>query len=81
MISMRPKSTTADLPSSYDVKVHLHNEFVKYMKDLKESIIVSGFYERLFELIETYLDRRHLEKSQSLEMDGRQIQQSRVFKG
>ena len=43
MISMRPKSTTADLPSTHDVKVHLHNEFVKYMKDLKESIIVSGF--------------------------------------
>jgi len=37
---MRPKSTTLDLPSSYDVKVHLHNQFVKYMKSLKEDIAV-----------------------------------------
>jgi hypothetical protein len=40
---MRPKSTTHDLPSSYDVKVHIHNEFVKYMKGLKEEIRVSNF--------------------------------------
>jgi len=38
---MRPKSTTADLPSTYDVKVNLHNQFVKHMKTLKEEIIVS----------------------------------------
>jgi hypothetical protein len=33
---------TADFPSSYDVKVHLHNEFVQHMKGLKEAIMVSA---------------------------------------
>jgi len=37
---MRPKSTTVDLPSSYDAKVHLHNEFVKHMQSLKEEITI-----------------------------------------
>ena len=41
LASIRPKSTTADFPSSYDVKVHLHNEFVQHMKGLKEAITVS----------------------------------------
>jgi hypothetical protein len=41
---MRPKSTTGDFPSSYDVKVHLHNEFVQHMKGLKEAITVSAFH-------------------------------------
>ncbi|KAF8198601.1 hypothetical protein BJ912DRAFT_801757, partial [Pholiota molesta] len=40
LIAMRPKTTTADLPSSYDVKVYLHNEFVKYISELKKSIMV-----------------------------------------
>jgi hypothetical protein len=35
---MRPRSTTSDLPSTHDVKVYLHNEFVKHMKDLKDEI-------------------------------------------
>ncbi|KAF8952934.1 hypothetical protein BDZ97DRAFT_1648286, partial [Flammula alnicola] len=43
LVSMRPKSTMADLPSSYDVKVYLHNQFVRHMKELKESITVSRF--------------------------------------
>ena len=38
---MRPKSTTADLPTTYDVKVNLHNRFVEHIKTLKEEIIVS----------------------------------------
>jgi hypothetical protein len=37
---MRPKSTTKDLASSHEVKAHIHNGFVKYMKDLKEEITV-----------------------------------------
>ena len=41
LVSMRPKSTSADLPSSYDVGIHIHNAFVKHMKDLKETIVVS----------------------------------------
>jgi hypothetical protein len=44
LVSMRPKSTKLDLPSSYDVKVYLHNEFVKHMKNLKEEITVSPFF-------------------------------------
>ncbi len=39
---MRPKSTPSDLPSSYDVSVHIHNQFVKHMKELKEEIQVSS---------------------------------------
>jgi len=41
LVAMRPKSTTSDLPSLYDVKVFLHNAFVKHISDLKESIMVS----------------------------------------
>ncbi|KAF8971661.1 hypothetical protein BDZ97DRAFT_1650849, partial [Flammula alnicola] len=41
LVSMRPKSTTFDLPSSYDVKVYLHNQFVKHMTELKATITVS----------------------------------------
>jgi hypothetical protein len=38
---MRPKSTTSDLPTSYDVKTHLHNQFTKHMKSLKKEITIS----------------------------------------
>ena len=41
LVAMRLKSTTSDLPSSYDVMVFLHNAFVKRISDLKESIMVS----------------------------------------
>jgi hypothetical protein len=44
LVSMRPILTNSDLPSTYNVKIHLHNQFVKHMKKLKEEIIVSdGF--------------------------------------
>ena len=43
LISMRPKSMNLDLPSSHNVKVHLH-EFVKDIKKLKEEINVSPFF-------------------------------------
>jgi hypothetical protein len=39
---MRPKSTKADLPSSYDIKNHLHEQFIARLKELKGSIAVSG---------------------------------------
>src|SRR5271155_3529317 len=38
---MRPRSTISDLPSTHDVKVHLHNEFVKHIKSLKAAITIS----------------------------------------
>jgi hypothetical protein len=40
---MRPKSTNADLPTAYDVKVHIHNEFTKHMQQVKADIKVSHF--------------------------------------
>ena len=40
---MRPKSTLLDLPSSYDVKLYIHNQFVKHIKCLKEEITVREF--------------------------------------
>jgi hypothetical protein len=42
LVAMRPKSTTKDLASSHEVQAHIHNGFVKYMKDLKEEIRVSS---------------------------------------
>ena len=42
LASMRPKLMTTDFPSSYNVKVHLYNEFVQHMKGLKEAIMVSA---------------------------------------
>jgi hypothetical protein len=42
LIAMRPKSTTSDLPTTYDVKVFLHNAFVKHMTKVKEEITVSN---------------------------------------
>ncbi|KIM37620.1 hypothetical protein M413DRAFT_77022, partial [Hebeloma cylindrosporum] len=46
LVAMRPKSSTADLPSAYDVTVYLHNAFVKHMKELKEEIMVRFFFLR-----------------------------------
>ncbi|KIJ93263.1 hypothetical protein K443DRAFT_112306 [Laccaria amethystina LaAM-08-1] len=55
LVSMRPKSTTTDLPSSYDVKVYLHNKFVQRIVELEEEIKVSNSSIRLngFEYIRT----------------------------
>ena len=38
---MRPKSTSHNLLSSYNVKVQLHNKFVKHIGELKDAISVS----------------------------------------
>jgi hypothetical protein len=38
---MRRKSTKKDLPSTHDVSVYIHNEFVKWLEDLKGKILVS----------------------------------------
>ncbi|KAF8797345.1 hypothetical protein BYT27DRAFT_7125849 [Phlegmacium glaucopus] len=34
LVSMRPKLTSSDLPTSYNVKLHVHNEFVKWINQL-----------------------------------------------
>jgi hypothetical protein len=72
---MRPKSTDSDLPSSHDIKVHLHNEFVKHMKELKEEIKVSFFSLQNARNFNLHILRRLLEKYPSPKMDGQQIQQ------
>ncbi|KAF8152416.1 hypothetical protein B0H34DRAFT_663562, partial [Crassisporium funariophilum] len=41
LISIKPKSTLLDLPNTHSVKVYLHNEFVRHMRDLKAQITVS----------------------------------------
>jgi hypothetical protein len=41
LVSMRPKTKLAELPSSHDVGVYIHNECVKWLKQLKEDITVS----------------------------------------
>lgn len=40
LVSMRPKSTSSDLPTSYEAKLHIHNEFVKQIKQLELDIAV-----------------------------------------
>jgi hypothetical protein len=41
LIAMRPKTTKKDLPSTHDLVVHIHNEFVAWMKKLKDDILVN----------------------------------------
>lgn len=63
LVSMRPKSTTSDLPTSYDVKIHIHNEFVKQIKQLGLDIAVSLEICQFEKLLTTYPSRRPQEKS------------------
>jgi hypothetical protein len=72
---MRPKSMDSDLPSSHDLKVHLHNEFVKHMKELKEEIKVSFFFSTKCKELLLHILRWLLEKYPSPKTDGQQIQQ------
>jgi hypothetical protein len=76
---MRLKSTMLDLPSSWDVKLYLHNEFVKYMKELKVSIMVS--HASLFKQKErlTYTNRYLLGRYPLLRMHGQLTRQRWAF--
>jgi hypothetical protein len=38
---MRPRATRLDLPSTHDVKVHLHNASVTWLNEVKKDILVS----------------------------------------
>lgn len=40
---MRPKTKSSELPSSHDVGVYIHNECVRWLKQLWEDTIVSSF--------------------------------------
>ena len=56
---MRPKTMCKDLPSRYDIEVHIHNEFVAWLKTLKSEILVnSRFFVQLVVLTSIY--RKHL---------------------
>jgi hypothetical protein len=47
LVTMRPRTRTSELASTHEVTTHIHNEFVEYMKNLKEEFEVSNpFYER-----------------------------------
>src|SRR5271155_299478 len=41
LVAMRPRSTVGDLPSTHNMKVYLHNQFVEQLKLLKDNILVS----------------------------------------
>jgi hypothetical protein len=60
------------------VKVHLHNEFVKHIKELKEEITVSELWVKDGEKL-TYLSRRRREEYLSPQTAGQRIQQRWVF--
>ncbi|KIK00943.1 hypothetical protein K443DRAFT_36310, partial [Laccaria amethystina LaAM-08-1] len=40
LVAMRPKSRLHDLPTTHDIVNHLHNEFVRWLAQLKEDIDV-----------------------------------------
>ncbi|KAF8478745.1 hypothetical protein DFH94DRAFT_619600, partial [Russula ochroleuca] len=40
LVAMRPKTIKADLPTTYNVMSHLHNEFVGWLQQLKADIEV-----------------------------------------
>ena len=54
----------SDLPSSYGIKGHLHNEFVKRIASLKGEITISNLAPAPFTIVYTYLCRQLLERSQ-----------------
>jgi len=41
LVAMRPKATKANLLSSHNVTVYIHNQFSNWLKQLKADIIVS----------------------------------------
>jgi hypothetical protein len=40
LVSMRPITKTSELPSTHNVKVHIHNQFVLNLEGLKKQIQV-----------------------------------------
>jgi hypothetical protein len=72
LVTMRPKTTKNDLPSTHDVSVYIHNRFVDQLKLLKKEISVSTTL-IISKVLLTYSGRRRLVKFQLLPMDGQQI--------
>jgi hypothetical protein len=42
LVAMRPKTMRKDLPSRHGIEVYIHNEFVDWLKTLKNEILVSS---------------------------------------
>ncbi|KAF8442871.1 hypothetical protein L210DRAFT_3397292 [Boletus edulis BED1] len=42
LVAMRPNATKADIPSTHDISVYVHNEFIDFIKQLKVEIQVSS---------------------------------------
>ena len=63
-----------DLPSRHDVEVHIHNEFVDWLKMLKCNIIIFNIHMCPSKLLRLTLKRKMcLEKSQPPQMGGQLI--------
>ena len=41
LVAMKPKAVRNDMPSTHDVTTYIHNQFVKWLKELKSDILVS----------------------------------------
>ena len=41
LVAMRPKAGWQDIPSTHNIATYIHNEFVKWLKELKDKIQVS----------------------------------------
>ena len=69
-----------DLPSRHNIEVHVHNEFVKWLKVLKTAIIVSNeFFVHIVVL--TFIHRKPLGGSQQLQMGGQRTTRKAHFWG
>jgi hypothetical protein len=41
LVSMRPNTNKADLPTAHDVSLYIHNAFVNHLQEIKEEIQVT----------------------------------------
>jgi hypothetical protein len=67
---MRPKATKPDLPTTYDMKVYLHNQFVKHVQKLKGEITIRKLPPHQRSEVNIYLSGRLQGKYQLLQMGG-----------
>jgi len=81
LVAMRPKATRLDLPTTFDIGKHLHNEFIGWLTELKRDITVSMVRSSGWQV--AYLDiyRMPQGKSRQLQMDGLQTIQKCRFLG
>jgi len=80
LVAMRPKTTRKDLPSRHDIEVHIHNEFVDWLKILKTEILVSN-KTAFLQVVLTFIHRKPSARSHQLQMGGQQTTQKGHFWG